>query len=74
MNIKNILRITKICNSKVTWATRKNKNLKEKNLKSCIHDFLFNEPEKLFNNFNENTEDLIMINHYLILIVRMIYL
>ena len=36
------------------------KNLKEKKLtKLWVHDFLFNEPEKLFNNFNENTEDLI---------------
>ena len=36
------------------------KNLKEKKLtKLWVHDFLFNEPENLLNNFNENTEDLI---------------
>ncbi len=36
------------------------KNLKEKKLtKLWVHDFLFNEPENLFNNLNENTEDLI---------------
>ena len=36
------------------------KNLKEKKLaKLWVHDFLFNDPEKLFNNFNENTDDLI---------------
>ena len=36
------------------------KNLKEKKLKKLwVHDFLFNEPENLLNNFNENTEDLI---------------
>ena len=36
------------------------KNLKEKKLtKLWVHDFLFNEPENLLKNFNENTEDLI---------------
>lgn len=35
------------------------KNLKEKKLtKLWVNDFLFNEPEKLLNNFAENTEDL----------------
>ena len=45
---------------KLPELPEKIKNLKEKKLtKLWVHDFLFNEPEKLFNNFNENTEDLI---------------
>ena len=45
---------------KLPGLPEKIKNLKEKKLKKLwVHDFLFNEPEKLFNNFNENTEDLI---------------
>ena len=45
---------------KLPELPEKIKNLKEKKLtKLWVHDFLFNDPEKLFNNFNENTEDLI---------------
>ncbi len=45
---------------KLPELPEKIKNLKEKKLtKLWVHDFLFNEPENLFNNLNENTEDLI---------------
>ena len=45
---------------KLPELPEKIKNLKEKKLtKLWVHDFLFNEPENLLNNFNENTEDLI---------------
>ena len=45
---------------KLPELPEKIKNLKEKKLaKLWVHDFLFNDPEKLFNNFNENTDDLI---------------
>ena len=45
---------------KLPELPEKIKNLKEKKLtKLWVHDFLFNEPENLLNNFNENTEDLV---------------
>ena len=45
---------------KLPELPEKIKNLKKKKLaKLWVHDFLFNDPEKLFNNFNENTDDLI---------------
>ena len=45
---------------KLPELPKKIKNLKEKKLTNLwVHDFLFNEPEKLLKNLNENTEDLI---------------